>query len=55
MILADLFEKQVCKYDADKSELKKKIPDTSGLVKKQTIMLKLMKKKAKYLVLVVWL
>ena len=31
------------KYDTDKSELEKKIPDTSGLVKKQTIMLKLLK------------
>ena len=31
------------KYDTDKSELEKKIPDTSGLVKKQTVMLKLLK------------
>ena len=29
------------KYDADKSELEKKIPDTSGYVKKQTTALKL--------------
>ena len=31
------------KYDADKSELEKKIPDTSGLVKKQITMIKLLK------------
>ena len=30
-------------YDTDKSDLKRKIPDTSGLVKKQFIMLKLLK------------
>ena len=34
---------------------KKKIPDTSKLVKKQIIMLKSVKQKAKYLVLVVQL
>ena len=28
------------KYEADKSELENKIPDTSGLVKKQIVMLK---------------
>ena len=30
------------KYDTDKSELENKISDTSGLVKKQTIMLRLL-------------
>ena len=46
------------KYDTDKSDLvkkisdaDKKIPDTSKLVKKQIIMLKLVKQKIKYLVL----
>ena len=45
------------KYTADKSDLEqkisdadKKIPYTNGLVKKQIIMLKLVKQKAKYLV-----
>ena len=48
------------KYDTDKSNLEKKIrdagkevTDTSGLVKKQIIVLKLLKQKVKYLVLVV--
>ena len=31
------------KYDADKTELEKKIPNTSSLLKNQTIMLKLVK------------
>ena len=31
------------KYDTDKSKLKKKISDASGLVKEQTTMLKLTK------------
>ena len=31
------------KYDADKIELEKKIPDTSNLIENQTIILKLMK------------
>ena len=31
------------KYDTDKSDLEKKIPDTSELVKKQIIVLKLLK------------
>ena len=31
------------KYDTDKTELEKKIPDTIGLVKKQTAILKLVK------------
>ena len=31
------------KYDTDKSDLEKKIPDTSGLVKKYTATLKLLK------------
>ena len=46
------------KYDTDKSDLvkkisdaDKKISDTSKLVKKQIIMLKLVKQKIKYLVL----
>ena len=30
-------------YDTDKSELENEIPDTSGLVKKQIIVLKLVK------------
>ena len=48
------------KYDTDKSDLEKKtcdadkkIVDTSELVKKQIIVLKLVKEKVKYLVLVV--
>ena len=48
------------KYNTDKSYLKKKtsdaykkVSDTSGLVKKQIIMLKLRKKRVRYLVLVV--
>ena len=48
------------KYNTDKSDLKKKtsdaykkVSDTSGLVKKQIIMLKLRKKRVGYLVLVV--
>ena len=42
------------KYDTDKSNLQKKIRDTRGLVKKkQIIVLKLIKQKAKYPVLVV--
>ena len=42
------------KYDTDKSNLQKKIRDTSGLVKKkQIIVLKLIKQKAKYPVFVV--
>ena len=36
-------------------ERKLVIPDTSGLVKKQIMMLKLVKQKIEYLVLVVWL
>ena len=50
------------KYDTDKSDLEnkisdadKKIPDTSGLVKKQIIMLKLLKQKVKYPVSVIQL
>ena len=31
------------KYDADKIELEKKIPDTSNLIENQTIILKLVK------------
>ena len=48
------------KYDTNKSDLEKKIddadkktPDTSGLVKKQIAILKLVKQKVRYLVLVV--
>ena len=41
------------KYDADKSDLEKKIPDIRGLVKKQIIMSKITEVKVKYLVLVV--
>ena len=48
------------KYDTDKSNLEKKIsdtgkkiPDTSGLVKKQIIILRVVEQKVKYLVLVV--
>ena len=40
-------------YDTDKSELEKKIPDSSGLVKKTDYSAKLVKQKVKYLVLVV--
>ena len=35
------------KYDTDKLGLEKKIPDTSNLLKNQTIILKLVKQKAK--------
>ena len=48
------------KYDTDKSDLEKKIidadkknPDTSALVKKRIMMLKLLKSKVNYLVLLV--
>ena len=41
------------KYDADKSDLEKKIPDIRGSVKKQIIMSKITEVKVKYLVLVV--
>ena len=41
------------KYDADKSDLEKKISDIRGLVKKQIIMSKITEVKVKYLVLVV--
>ena len=40
------------KYDADKIELEKKIPDTSNLIENQTIILKLVKQKIEYQVLV---
>ena len=46
-------------YGTDKSDLKKKLrerqktPDTNGIAKKHIIMLKLLKQKVKYLVLVV--
>ena len=39
------------KYDSDKSELENEILDTSGLVKKQIMMLKLMKQRVKFLML----
>ena len=42
-------------YDADKTESENNIPDTSGLVKKQITMLKSLKQKVKYQVLVVQL
>ena len=48
------------KHNADKSDLEKKIsdavkkiPDTSKLVKKQIVMIKLVKNKIKYLMLVI--
>ena len=41
------------KYDTDKTELEKKIPDTSGLVKKQITIPKSLKQRLKYQVLVV--
>ena len=41
------------KYDTDKTELQNKFHDTSGLVKKQSTMLKLLKWKMKYQVPVV--
>ena len=40
------------KYNTDKTELENKIPDTSGLVKK-TIILKSLKLKVKFLILVI--
>ena len=42
------------KYDTDKSELENKIPDTGGLVKKRQItILKSLKQKVKFLMLVI--
>ena len=41
------------KYDADKTKLEKKIPDTKEFVKNQIIMLKLVNYKIKYQLLVV--
>ena len=41
------------KFDKDKSDFEKKIPDTMYLFKKQIIMLKLVRWKVKHLVLVV--
>ena len=41
------------KYAADKLELEKKIPDTSDLVKKLIIILKLLNQKTKFLILVI--
>ena len=42
------------KYDTDKPDLEKKIPDTSGIAKKkQIIMLRLLSLKLKYLILAV--
>ena len=40
-------------YDTDKTEIGNKIPDTSGLVKKQIMMLKSLKLKLKFLMLVI--
>ena len=39
----DQLKPKKTKYDADKSELEKKIPDTSGLVKNQIKIIKLLK------------
>ena len=41
------------KYDTDKSELKNKIPDTSGLVKKLITILKSLKERVKFRILVI--
>ena len=41
------------KYDADRTELEKKIPDASKLVKKSDYNIKLVNEKTKYQVLVV--
>ena len=41
------------KYVADKTKLENKTPDTSNLVKKQTIIIKLQKLKIKFLILVI--
>ena len=43
------------KYHADKSDLEKKISDTKELLRNQIIMLKLLKQKIKYQLLVVQL
>ena len=40
-------------YDRDKSEIENKIPDTSGLVKKQITIPKSLKQRVKFQVLVV--
>ena len=42
------------KCQTGKTELVKKIPDTSGLVKKQISILKLLKWKVKFLIVVIW-
>ena len=41
------------KYDTDKAEFQKKIPDTSNLVKRLITILKSMKQKIKFLILVI--
>ena len=41
------------KHQTDKTELEKKIRDTSGLVKKQIIILKSLKQKVTFLILVI--
>ena len=41
------------KYNAEKTELEKKIPDTSDLVKKQITILKSLKLRVKFLILVI--
>ena len=43
------------KYNIDKAELEKEIPDTSGLVKKKITMPKSLKQMVKYQVLVIQL
>ena len=43
------------KYDTDKSELENKTPDTTSLVKRQIIILKLLNYRVKFLILVIWL
>ena len=40
-------------YQTDKTELEKKIPDTSDLVKKQITILKSLKLRVKFLILVI--
>ena len=55
-VLKTKYEKDGSNFEDKISKIDKKIPDVSDLVKKnQILMLKLLKRKVRYLVLVVWL
>ena len=54
-VLKTKYEKDESDFEDKISKIDKKISDVTGLVKKQILMLKLLKQKVKYLVLVVWL